>query len=48
MQYFFKTREGGILKLHEFIAQADEVARAFGLPDDCPIMLPVDERCRVW
>lgn len=24
----FKTREGGILKLHEFIAQADEVATA--------------------
>lgn len=30
------------------LAHMEEFARAFGLPDDAPIMLPKEERARIW
>jgi putative endopeptidase len=30
------------------LAHVAEFPKAFGLPDDCPIMLPPAERCHIW
>jgi putative endopeptidase len=30
------------------LAHLSEFAEAFGLPDDCPMMLPRDQRCDLW
>lgn len=37
-----------IFRVNATLANVNEFPAAFGLPDDCPIMLPVKERCHIW
>jgi putative endopeptidase len=37
-----------IFRVNATLANVSEFPAAFGLPDDCAIMLPVQERCHIW
>jgi putative endopeptidase len=38
----------GRFRVNGTLAHMQEFCRAFGLSDDCPMMLPMDKRCRMW
>ena len=37
-----------IFRVNATLANVPEFPKAFRLPDDCPIMLPPGDRCRMW
>ena len=37
-----------IFRVNATLANVEEFPAAFGLPNDCPIMLPTEERCHIW
>lgn len=38
----------GKFRVNGTLANMSEFTEAFGLPDDCPMMLPVEKRCKLW